>query len=278
MISLRNLAYTLGAAFAVASTSAALAQPQPSPSSQPVRLVVAFPAGGPADTIARTLSPHLSQAWHRPVIVENKPGVGGAIAAAFVLHQPPDGSTLLFTSTTHFQAIGLKVRLTYDPIKDFAPITKIGNGPLVLAVRADGPANLKGLLDAARNRPMSFASFGPASTGHIYGAIFNKAAGVTITNVPYLGGGPAVTALLGGHADASFIEVTQALPLLKSGSVRALAIIGSKRHTQLPDVPARLQELGLEFVGNTAAQWGLTFADEGRQWTSLIERAGITAE
>lgn len=319
----RNFVFALGTAALVGIGTGAMAQAGGNPG-QPVRLVVAFPPGGPADTIARTLAPHLGQAWQRPVIVENKPGAGGSIAAGTVLREAPDGGTLLFTSTTHLQAIGLKLKLTYDPVKDFVPITKIGNGPLVLAVRTDGPATLKAFVEAARAKPLSLASFGSASTGHIYGEILAKETGIKLLNVPYAGGAPAVTALLGGHVDGSFIEVTQALPLLKAGKVKPLAIIGARRHTQLPDVQtfgelgmpgfelvgfhavlaragtpkevvqrvsdglqaalvkpdvrARLQDLGLELVGNTAAHWESSFADEARQWTRLIERAGVTAE
>ena len=243
--------------------------------------------------------------------------------ASAVLREPADGHTLLFTATTHIQAIGLKMKLPYDPVKDFAPVTQTAIAPLVVMVRPDGPKTLEELVAIGKSRPVTFASFGPTSTGHIYGELLSKVAGVPIINVPYKGGAPAVTALLGGQVDASFVEATQALPYVKAGRLYPLAVTGEKRYADMPNVktfkesglngfelrgwhgvlarggtpeavleriaddiraalnqPAihkQLADTGVETVGSTPKDWGTTLRSEAKQWTSLIERTGVTS-
>jgi tripartite-type tricarboxylate transporter receptor subunit TctC len=221
--------------------------------SKPVRIIVPLSAGGPADTLARLMAPRLSERWKVPVLVENKPGAAGALGASALLNSPPDGHTLLLTVTTHIQAIGLKVKLSYDPIADFMPITQVAVVPLVLMVREDGPKTLAEFIAKAKADPVNvnYASFGPASTGHIYGELLNRVARLNVVNVPYAGGAPTVAAVLGGHATASFIEVTQARSYAKSGKLRPLAITGARRYSQMPDVQnfAELGYSGFELVG-----------------------------
>jgi len=216
-----------------------------------VTLLVVFPAGGPGDLLARQLAPALSDKWKVPVIVENKPGGAGSVAASAVLREAADGHTLLCTSTTHIQASALGMKLAYDPLTDFAAITPTALAPMVLMVRPDGPKTLDELVARAKSSPMAFASFGAASTAQIYGEIFNKVADVKVTNVPYQGGAPAVSALLGGHVDASFVEATQALAQMRGGRLHPIAVAGTKRFAGMPDVKT-FKELGMksfELVG-----------------------------
>lgn len=219
--------------------------------SKQVQIIVAFSPGGPTDTIARILSARLSEIWKVPVIVENKPGAAGAIAAAYVLNAPPDGHTLLLTATTHIQAVGLKMKLSYDPIADFIPVTQVAIAPLVFMVREDGPQNLATFISRAKKERLSYASFGPASTAHIYGEQLNRTAQLVVTNVPYKGGMPAVAALLGGEVTASFVEGSQARSYATSGRLRPLAVTGSTRYSQIPNVKtfAELGYPGFELVG-----------------------------
>ncbi len=219
--------------------------------SRQVMLMVVFPPGGPGDLLARHIAPALAEKWKNAVVVENKPGAGGSVAAHAVLREPADGHTLLFTATTHIQAVGLKMKLTYDPLGDFVPISQLAVAPLVLMVRDDGPRTLQDLIAGAKSGNMSFSSFGGASTAQIYGEVFNKVAGTQVTNVPYPGGAPQVTALLGGHVQGAFVEVTQALPFYKSGKLRPLAVTGVKRYSHMPEVKTFMEHglAGFELVG-----------------------------
>lgn len=219
--------------------------------SRQVSLTVVFPPGGPGDLLARLIAPPLAEKWGASVVVENKPGAAGSIAAQAVLREPADGHTLLFTSTTHIQALGLQMKLSYDPLADFAAVTQIALAPMVLMVREDGPQTLQELIAKAKSGNLNFASFGAASTAQIYGEVFNKVADTQVTNVPYAGGAPQAAALLGGHVQGAFMEVTQALPFYQSGKLRPLAVAGVKRYPQMPDVRT-FKELGLtgfELVG-----------------------------
>lgn len=228
--------------------------------SKPVQIIVALSPGGPTDIIARTLSARLSEMWKVPVVVDNKPGAAGAIAAAYVLNAPADGHTLLMTATTHIQAIGLKMKLSYDPVADFLPITQVAIAPLVFMVREDGPKSLSEFVSRAKQERLSYASFGPASTAHIYGELLNRVAKIDVTNVPYKGGTPAVSAVLGGDVASSFVEGSQARTYAASGRLRPLAVTGNSRYSQLPDVKtfAELGYQGFELVG-----WHGIFAPKG---------------
>lgn len=228
-----------------------------------VSLTVVFPAGGPGDLLARQIGPVLADKWKSPVVVENKPGAAGSVAAAAVLREPADGHTLLFTSTTHIQAIGLKFKLSYDPLADFAPVSQIALAPMVLMVRQDGPKTLQELITSAKTGGMSFSSFGAASTAQVFGEVFNKVVGTQVTNVPYAGGAPQIAALIGGHVQGAFIEVTQGLPFYKSGKLRALAVAGTKRYANMPDVKTFKEQglAGFELVG----------------WHGVLARSGVPA-
>ena len=213
--------------------------------SRRVQIFVVFPPGGPGDTLARIISPRLSEKWKVPVIVENRPGAAGSVAAAALLREPADGHTLLFTSSTHIQAVGLKFKLSYDPLANFRAIIHVGSVPMVLMVRPDGPRTLQELVALAHRSPVSLGSYGASSTAHIYGELLNKAANLNASNVPYAGGAPQVNAILAGHVTAGFVEGSQAVALAKDGRLRPLALIGPGRYRSLPDVKT-FGELGYE--------------------------------
>lgn len=207
---------------------------------QPVTLVVPFPAGGITDNIARLIAQELSTAWDKPVLVENRVGASGTIGAAAVARAPKDGYTALFTITTHVQMPALQRKLTYDAVKDFAAVSQIGMSTSALVVTSDFPAKtLQELVAVLKAEPgkYSYGSTGVATTSHIYGELFKKEAGVDLAHVPYKGAAPMVTDLLGGHIRIAVLDTGTALPYLQSGKLRALAALGTKRSSTLPDVP-----------------------------------------
>jgi tripartite-type tricarboxylate transporter receptor subunit TctC len=216
----------------------ALAQTYPA---KPVRLVVPFPPGGPADSVARVLAQKLNEALGQQVVVDNRAGATGTIGAGIVAKSPPDGYTLLLgTSNEIAMSPGLFDKLPYDPTKDFTPVSNVINFPNILVVNPYLPAqSLAQLVALARARPgqLSFATSGIGSTNHLTGVVFQSIEKVKINFVPYKGGGPAVTDLLGGHVDSMFATMPSVVPFVKSGKLKALVITDDKRWSALPDVP-----------------------------------------
>ncbi|HKU69220.1 MAG TPA: tripartite tricarboxylate transporter substrate binding protein [Burkholderiales bacterium] len=230
------------------------AQAQPFPS-KAVRLVVPFSAGGSTDIVGRTVGQKLSEMWGQPVIVDNRPGGSTTIGTDIVAKSPPDGYTLLVTPAPFTIVPGLIAKLPYDPAKGFEPITLINTTPLVVIVNPSVPArNVKELIALARRKPgaLNFGSSGSGGTNHLAGELFNTMAGVKMVHIPYKGNAPALTDLVGGHVDLLFNGLTSAMPLIKSGKARVLAVTSLKRAGSLPDVPS-LDELGLK--GFQAVAW-----------------------
>ena len=230
----------------------AVAQPYPS---RPVRIVVPLSPGGFADTPARILAPRLAAALGENVFVENRPGAGGTIGAAFVAKSKPDGYTLLFTGTPHVIAPWLYRSLPFDALKDFAPIALVASGPYVLVVNPQLPVgSVRELVAAAKAQPgkIDFASSGNGSAQHLVAALFNAMAGVELNHVPYKGSGPAMQDLLGGQVMISFAGVPNVLQHVKQGRLRALAVTTTKRSTDLPEVPT-VAEAGV--AGYEATLW-----------------------
>ncbi|TWO73378.1 tripartite tricarboxylate transporter substrate binding protein [Caenimonas sedimenti] len=220
-----------------------LAQNAPYPS-QPVKLVVPYPAGGATDTLARTLAQKLQEAWSQPVVVENKPGASGTIGNNFVAKAPADGHTLLVAITALIQQPPLMDKLPYDPMKDLAPVSMIARSPSMLAVPLDSPAkNLKDFVALVKASPgkYAFGSYGAGTSSHIQGSLLNLQAGIDLTHVPFQGAAPLVVNLVGGQLASAFIDSASARPHLKS--IRPLAVTGTQRMPGLPDVPT-FQELG----------------------------------
>jgi tripartite-type tricarboxylate transporter receptor subunit TctC len=244
----RNLAVallcTLGAG--------AFAQSYPS---KPVRVIVPFAPGGPADTIARTVSQKLSTSMGQPFVAENRAGAGGMIGADAAAKSPADGYTVLVTSLPFTITPSLYAKVPYHTTRDFIPVTLIASGPMVLVIHPSVPAkNLQELIALAKSQPgkLNYGSAGSGSSAHIATEYFAMLAGVKATHVPYKGGGPAMSDLLGGQL--SFL--IEAMPLVvqhvKSGKVKAIAISGSKRASSLPDTPT-FEEQGLR--GYEMATW-----------------------
>jgi tripartite-type tricarboxylate transporter receptor subunit TctC len=209
--------------------------------SKTVRLINPFPAGGPLDVMGRLLSERLGAALGKPVIVENKPGAAGNIGAAEVAKAPPDGHTVLLTlfsiitSNPH-----LYDRLPFDPLKDFAPITAIATSDSVLVVGPSVPAgSVAELIAYAKANPgkLNYSSAGKASPGHLTAEYFGLRNGVKMTHVPYKGNAEAIRGVLSGETQLMFTPTTGALPLIKSGKLKAIAIYLAERVDELPGVP-----------------------------------------
>jgi tripartite-type tricarboxylate transporter receptor subunit TctC len=208
---------------------------------KPVTLVVPFPPGGPTDAMARTLAAEMKDRLGQPMIVENRAGAGGNIGAEYVARATPDGQTLLFgTSGPLAINASLYRKVSYDPVKSFAPVIQVGHLPNILVVNPSIPAkNVKELVAYAKANPgkLSYASSGNGASSHLAGVLFNATAGVELQHIPYKGTGPALNDLLGGQVSMSFTDVLTALPYVKAGRLRALGVTTAERSQALPDVP-----------------------------------------
>jgi tripartite-type tricarboxylate transporter receptor subunit TctC len=236
---MRILATLLATTLLVAIPTAQ-AQPQAFPD-KPIVLVVPFPPGGPTDAMARTLAAEMRDKLGQPMVVENRAGAGGNIGADFVARAPADGQTLLFgTSGPLAINASLYRKISYDPIKSFAPVIQVGHLPNILVVHPGVPAqNVKELVAHAKANPgkLSYASSGNGASSHLAGVLFNEKAGVDLQHIPYKGTGPALNDLLGGQVAMSFTDVLTALPYVKAGKLRALGIATAARSQALPEVP-----------------------------------------
>ena len=233
--------------------AASLASAQSYPA-KPVHLVVPFPAGGVVDTTARLLVPKLSEGLGQPVVVDNRPGAGGNIAADFVAKSAPDGYTLLITTHGHAISAGLYRKLPYDTVRDFAPITQIASSFLVLVVNPKVPAaSVKELLALARGRPgkLNFGSTGLGAPPHLVGELFKQTTGIDTVHVPYKGDAPMYQALLSGEVDYAFGPLGNAIQHIKSGRLRALGMTNPRRSPAIPDVPTMVEAgvPGFELTG-----------------------------
>jgi tripartite-type tricarboxylate transporter receptor subunit TctC len=220
-----------------------------------ITMIVPFPAGGSADTLARLLGARLSEKFGQSVVVDNKPGVGGNIGTDLVAKAAPDGYTLLLTPSSIAIAPHLYKKLTYDPIKDFAPVTLIGNIPMAVVVTPKFPAkSIRELIAMAKEKPgtIDYASAGNGTTNHLAVEQFKQITGIDLVHVPYRGNPLAVLDVIGGRVPVFFDFVLTALPHIRDGKVRALATTGLKRSEVLPDVPT-VDESGVP--GFEAGTW-----------------------
>ena len=218
---------------------------------KPVRIVVPFQPGGGSDTLGRLLAEKLSARWGQPVVVENRAGAGGNVGAGFVAQSPPDGYTLLLSSPGPVVINkSLYGSLPFDPDL-FVPVSIIATNYGVLAVHPRaGLDSVAALIGAARAAPdkLNYASAGSGTTPHLAGELFKSLSGVRITHVPYKGAGPGFAGLLGGEVDMMFVDVFIALPHVRSGKLRALALGGGRRNPLLPGVPVLSEVLpGFEY-------------------------------
>jgi len=243
----------------------------------PVRLIVPFPPGGGSDIVARLVANKLGASWKQSVVVENKGGAGGNVGSAFVAQAPADGYTLILGNTaTHAVNASLYKNLPFDLRKGFVPVAYIGTGPHVLAVRPEMPVrSVADLVKLAREKPgeLNYASFGSGSTSHLAGEMFKKAASISWTHVPYRGTGPAVVDLMGGQVQAMFVPVAAAMPYLKSGKLRPLAVTGPQRSAFLPEVPTVVEQ---GYPGFQADLWYGLFAPAGTP-PAVVEKIAVDA-
>jgi tripartite-type tricarboxylate transporter receptor subunit TctC len=260
----KNL-FKLGASIAfVAMAGIAAAQTFPS---KPITIIVPFPPGGVTDPVARMVGQRMSENVRQPVLVENKPGASGIIAAEFVKKAPADGYTVFF-GFTGSQSVNpsLYSKLPYDPEKDFLPVTAIINSKHILVVPAGSPArSVADLVAMAKSSPkgLNYASQGVGAGGHLLGEMLKMKTGANLSHIAYKGSAPAVTDILAGRVDLLFDAVVTSLPYVKDGKMRALAIAAKERSALLPDVPT-MAEAGFAGV-------------EGDQWFGMFVPAGTPA-
>ncbi|MDF3837210.1 tripartite tricarboxylate transporter substrate binding protein [Cupriavidus basilensis] len=233
---------------------------------QPVRLVVPFPPAGGTDVMARLVFNKVGMATHWNVVVENRAGAGGNIGMDAVAKARPDGYTLGMGQTANL-AINptLYPRMPYDAVKDFAPVALVSAQPLVLIVRKDAPyKTLADLVAAGKGKQLSMASAGTGTVGHLTGEMFARRTGIRMLHVPYKGASPALTDLLGGQTDLYFATPPIALPMIKAGKLRALAVTSAKRLPLLADVPTVIE--------------GGYAGFQAEDWKALVAPAGTPAE
>lgn len=263
----RHLLASCAAALLVCSGAAALAQSFPN---RAVTMVVPFPAGGITDTVARALANKMGEQLGKPVVVDNRPGGGGQIAAAAVRQQAADGHTL-FVGATEMFAINptLFRNFSYDPIKDFSPVTSLIASPLVLVVpNHSSLTTVQALVAQAKSRPggLNYASQGMGSIGHLLGETFRKQVGGQYSHVAYKGSAPALQDLMGGQVDFMFDPVITTAPLIAGKKLKALAIAADQRSPQMPEVPT-LAELGVP--GVNAGVWFGAVVKTGTPTTAI---------
>ena len=244
--------------------------------SKPVKWVVPFPPGGAMDAIARTLGEVASRKLGQPFIVENKAGAGGNIGADYVAKQPADGYTLMITSIGMATNGALYNKLSYNPIKDFAPVSLLAVVPNVLVVSPHQKdiKSAKDLVAKAHQNPdkLTYASAGNGTSIHLAGANFTALTGVKMLHIPYRGSGPAITDLLGGQVDVMFDSITSARPHIQAGKLKALGVTTKTRSTSLPDVPT-LAEAGI--TGYEVSPWFAAFMPAGTP-PAIVEKLGKT--
>lgn len=228
---------------------------------KPVRIVVTFPPGGAPDTLARVLAEKWG-ALGQPVTVDNKPGAGGNIGADFVAKAPGDGHTLVIgTVGTHGINPALYAKMPYDHVKDFTPISFLASTPNLLVVNKTVPAaNVRELVELAKKQPLSFGSSGSGTSIHLSGELFNTMAGVKMQHIPYKGRAQAIPDLLGGRIQMIFDNMPSALPLVKSGELKAIAVTSAQRSPAAPEIPT-IAESGLP--GFEATSWFALLASPG---------------
>lgn len=241
----------MGAATLAAEADAVQRYPE-----KPIRLIVSYPAGGTADLLSRAIGEGLNEIFKQPVIVENRPGANGNIAAGFVATQPKDGYTLLMTAPGPVAVnANLYSSLPFDPEKDFAPVARVAIAPLLLVVPSALPVKtLDELLAYLKANPgkATFASQGNASSGHLAMELLKSKAGFEAVHAPYKGSSPALVDLVAGHVTMMFDNTTSSMPHVRSGALRAIAVAESRRIGAAPDVPT-VEEAGVK--GFAATPW-----------------------
>ncbi len=245
-------AWLAGLALAAAVTPAMAQGQRTDWPARTVTVVVPFAAGGNTDMMARLASQRLSEAFNQSFVVENRVGAGGAIAASYVAHTASDGYTLLFAAAPQIAVLPYVQKVNYDPLNDFTPVSVFGTGPFILAISGAIPAKtIAEFVKHASTRQVSYGSGGVGSVGHLSGALFVARAGINAVHVPYRGGAPAMTGLLGGQVDMYFGNAADIIPHAEGGKARIIGVATDKRMKQLPAVPT----VGETFPGFALSAW-----------------------
>jgi tripartite-type tricarboxylate transporter receptor subunit TctC len=242
----------------------ALAQQAAAFPAKPIRMVVPFAAGGSNDVIARLIGPRMGEAFGQTVVVDNRPGAGSVIGSEIVARAAGDGYTLLLADSALSFALAVQGRQVYDPVKDFTPITLIGNAPMMLLVPTAVPVqSLKDYLALAKQQggKLTVGSGGLGGIAHLSSELVQLRAGIKLTHIAYKGAGPAVADLVGGHIQSAFLTLASAMPQVRAGKLRVVGITGDKRMSVLPDV-ATFGEQGLKGM-------------DLEQWWGLLGPAGV---
>jgi tripartite-type tricarboxylate transporter receptor subunit TctC len=238
---------------------------------KPVRLLLGYAPGGPTDLTARLLGPHLNAALGQPLVIDNRPGAGGSLAASLLAKSDPDGYTVMLAANGEIAiAPNLRKSLPYDPLKDFAPITRVGVSQLVLVVHPGVPAkSTADLVALAKAKPgtVNFASAGTGTTAHLAGEYLKHLATIDIVHVPYKGAGPALTDLMGGQVQMLITGYSSAIGHVKAGKLRALAVTGARRLSANPELPT----IGETVKGYEVTSW-YGFLAPRRTPQAIIER------
>ena len=226
--------------------------------SQTIRIIVPFPPGGTTDQIARRIQPLLEQKLKTSIVIENRGGASGSIGTQVAVTSPPDGTTFLMVFDTHGANPSLLPKLPYDTLKDLAPIMLIGTSPMVITAHPTSPyKSFADVIAAAKDKPgtVSYGTIGSGSLAHLTMTQIGNALDVTMTHVPYKGGGPLTTDALGGHVPVAIASILLLSPHISAGALRPLAVTSAKRAAQLPDTPT-ISELGIAGFG-AESWWGL---------------------
>jgi len=250
---------------AIGATTPLAAQQYPV---KPIRLIVPSTPGGSVDTLARTIGPRLTERWGQQVVVDNRAGAGGTIAAEVTAKSPPDGYVLMLgTIASLCTNVSLHKKLPYDPVRDFAPVSLVATQNLMLLVHPSVPAkSVKELTRFAKSQPgkLSYGSAGSGTGSHLSGELFKQLAGVDILHIPYKGVAPGLVDLISGQISINFPSILSALPHVRSGRARALAVTGATRTRAAPELPT-MQEAGVKDY-------------ESMTWYGIVAPAGTPAE
>ncbi len=264
----------LGAAAAL-SSAPWLARAQERYPSRPIRFVVPYPPGGGTDVVARIVQPAMSQRLGQPILIDNRGGAAGVIGTEIVAKAPPDGYTILFTLSSHTINPALYKKLNFDTERDLVPISLVASLPQILvAYPGYKPNSVAEVIAAAKAGPVNFASVGTGSPSHIALELMNLRAGVKMTHVPYKGGGPAVTDVMGGQVPLLWVSIPAAAQHVKNGRLKALAVSTLKRSSLFPDVPT-MPEAGI--ADFEVDSWFAMFAPAGTPAAVIDTLQQVTA-
>ena len=246
---------------------------------KPIRMIVPFAAGGGADIVGRLIAQKVSEEWGEQIIVENRAGAAANIGAALVAKSEPDGYTLLFTGPNHSTNVSLYDNLTYDPVRDFAPVALLTSAPYILVSNPEFPArSVSDLIKLARAQPgkIAYGSAGNGTAGHLAMELLKSTAGIDMIHVPYKGSAPMLNDLIGGRVSVAFDNILSSSQFIKAGSLRALATSGASRAPSMPDTPT-VAESGLPGFDVTVWQGLLAPAGTPPEVVALLNKKFVAA-